>query len=313
MTNEQLLKKEFKMIKTVLKDYYKLSKAGIAAFSLLTAGFAYALALPDFSYFDFNFLAVFFFAFYFICSGSFILNQAQEWQWDQKMDRTKNRPIPRGALSVWQAYVLGGLFLVFGLSLLFLINTLTALLSCLTVFLYNVFYTLWWKRHLKYGAVLGAIPGAMPPVIGYSLGSSDVLAAPGAYLFLLLFFWQMPHFWSLALYYKKDYEKAGFPILPVSAGSEKTLYQIGLYTLAYLGLSLISPLFLTAGFMYLFLLVPFAFILLYQFYQYFYKPHHWLRFFLWVNMSLLVYFCVPVLDKWIFYSVAQRQAVAAGF
>ena len=299
------------MIKTVLKDYYKLSKAGIVLFSLLTAGFAYVLALPDFSYFDFNSFSFFCFAFYFVCSGSFILNQAQEWQWDQKMDRTKNRPIPRGVLFVWQAYILAGLFLAFGLALLFLINALTALLAFLTVILYNVFYTLWWKRYLKYGAVLGAIPGAMPPLIGYSVASSNIFQTPAVYLFLLLFFWQMPHFWSLALHYRKDYEKAGFPILPISAGSEKTLYQIGLYTLAYLGLSLISPLFLTTGLMYLLLLVPFAFILLYQFYQYFYNPNHWLKFFLWVNMSLLVYFCVPVLDKWIFQSVIHWQIFMA--
>ena len=299
------------MLKTVLKDYYKLSKAGIVFFSLVMAGFAYLLALPNFSYFDLNSFTVFCFAFYFVCSGSFILNQAQEWKWDQKMDRTKNRPIARAALSVWRAYILAGLFLVFGLVLLFLINVLTALLAFLTVILYNIFYTLWWKRYLKYGAVLGAVPGAMPSLIGYSVANNNIFQAPAVYLFLLLFFWQMPHFWSLALHYRKDYEKAGFPILPVSVGSEKTLYQIGLYTLAYLGLALISPLFLTTGLMYLFFLVPFAFILLYQFYQYFYNPKHWLKFFLWVNMSLLVYFCVPVLDKWIFQSIIQWQTLMA--
>ena len=301
------------MVKTVLKDYYKLSKTGIVAFAVLTASFAYVLALPDFSYFDFNSLAVFCCAFYFVCSGSFILNQAQEWRWDQKMDRTKGRPIPKGSLSPLKAYILAVLFLCFGFSLLFLVNTLTALLACLTVLLYNIFYTFWWKRRLKYGAVLGAIPGAMPPVIGCSLGNNDVFQTEKVYLFLLLFFWQMPHFWSLAIQYRKDYERAGFPILPVYAGTEKTLYQIGLYTLAYLGLALISPLFLTTGFMYLFLLIPFVFILLYQFYQYFYNPHHWLKFFLWINASVLIYFFVPVLDKWIFHSVIQWQTNRAGF
>ena len=301
------------MLKTVLKDYYKLSKTGIVVFALLTASFAYVLALPDFSYFSFDNLVFFCFAFYFVCSGSFILNQAQEWRWDQKMNRTKNRPLPRGAISSWQAYVLAFLFLGFGLGLLFLLKVLTAVLAFLTVVLYNGFYTLWWKRHLKYGAVLGAVPGAMPSVIGSSLASSYIFQTETVYLFLLLFFWQMPHFWSLAIHYRKDYEKAGFPILPVVAGTEKTLYQIGFYTLAYLGLSLTSPLFLTAGFMYLFLLIPFAFILLYQFYRYFYKPsQYWLKFFLWVNVSILVYFIVPVLDKWIFHSVIQWHVAVVG-
>ena len=229
------------------------------------------------------------------------------------MNRTKNRPIPRGSMSPFQAYVLAFLFLFFGLGSLFLMKPLTAGLAFLTVLLYNIFYTLWWKRHLKYGAVLGAVPGAMPPVIGCSLADSPMLQTETIYLFLLLFFWQMPHFWSLALYYKKDYKQAGFPILPVAVGSEKTLYQIGLYTLAYLGLSLISPLFLTTGFVYLFLLIPFAFVLLYQFYQYFFNPQKWLKFFLWVNVSILVYFSAPVLDKWIFHSVIQWRADIAGF
>ncbi|MCZ0933364.1 MAG: heme o synthase [Oligoflexia bacterium] len=302
------------MIKTVFKDYYKLSKAGIVVFALLTASFSYILALPRFSYFSFETLAFFCLAFYFVSSGSFILNQAQEWRWDRKMNRTKRRPIPQGRISPLQAYFLAGLFLFFGLSLLFLIKALTAILAFITVVLYNFFYTLWWKRHLKYGAVLGAIPGAMPAVIGCSLADGDLFQTETIYLFLLLFFWQMPHFWSLAIQYRADYKQAGFPILPVSAGNEKTLHQIGFYTLAYLGLSLISPLFLTAGFMYLFLLIPFAFVLLYQFYQYFYKPQrHWLKFFVWVNMSILVYFFVPVLDKWIFHSVIQWQSSMAGF
>ncbi|MCY4321389.1 MAG: heme o synthase, partial [Bdellovibrionaceae bacterium] len=293
------------MLKQILKDYYTLSKMGIVIFALFTSGLSYILALPNFSYFSLSLLLAFCFAFYFVCSGSFILNQVQEWSWDKKMDRTKNRPIPRGKMSPTTAYILATLFLLFGLGVLFLINPITSFLAFITVVLYNLFYTLFWKRHLKYGAVLGAIPGAMPPVIGYSLASNDIFQASAIYLFLLLFFWQMPHFWSLAIQYKKDYKKAGFPTLPVIAGTQKTLYQIGLYTLAYLGLALISPLFLTTGFMYLFLLVPFAFILLYQFYQYFYKLDRWLKFFLWINASILVYFFVPVLDKWIFHSVIR--------
>ena len=299
------------MLRTAFKDYYRLSKTGIVIFALLTAGFSYFLGLSHFSYFSAENLILFCMAFYFVCSGSFILNQAQEWSLDQKMNRTKNRPIPRGKISPLQAYFLAGVFLLFGLGLLFLIKALTALLAGLTVVLYNGFYTLWWKRYLKYGAVLGAIPGAMPPVIGYSLANSSLFQPVSVYLFLLLFFWQMPHFWSLAIRYKEDYQKAGFPVLPVVVGIDRTLYQIGLYILAYLGLSLISPLFLTTGLMYLFILIPFAFILLYHFYRYFYQPHHhWLKFFLWVNMSILVYFFVPVLDKWIFQTINWRSSIA---
>ena len=294
-------------IKGWLKAYYKLTKMGIVLFSLLAAGFSYSLSLFDFYFFSLEDFLWFSLGFYLVCSGSFILNQAQEWRLDQKMSRTAFRLIPQAKLSSYQGYALAFFFLTAGHFLLFLIQPVTAGLAFLTVIMYNLFYTIWWKRKLKYGAVLGAVPGAMPVLIGYSLSGSHLLEPQCIYLFFLLFFWQMPHFWSLALQYREDYEKAGVPVLPVVGGSQQTLYQIGLYVLVYIGLALSSPLFLKTGLMYLFFSAPMSFILFYQFYKYFYNPKNWLSFFLWINMSLLVYFCVPVLDQWIFQSILRFQ------
>ncbi len=288
-----------------LKDYYQLSKMGIVIFALLTACSAYFLSLEYFSDFSFSVFTVFLLGFYFVASGSFILNQAQEWPLDQKMNRTKKRPIPQKKISPFQAYFLAFVFLLFGLGILFLLKPLTTGLAFLTVVLYNGFYTLLWKKYLKYGAVLGALPGALPPVIGYSLGSGDIFDGQCVYLFFLLFFWQMPHFWSLAIRYRGDYQKAGLPVLPALDGYGKTLYQMGFYMLSYIGLALISPLFLKTGLMYIVLLIPLVFVLLYQFHKYFYNPARWLKFFLWVNASIIIYFGVPVLDKWIFYYLAS--------
>ena len=284
---------------------------GIVLFSLFVADLSYLLSLTDSYFFSLTDFLWFNLGFYWLCSGSFILNQAQEWKLDKKMKRTALRPIPQNKLSVYQAYVMALFFLTVGHFLLFLVQPITAWLSFLTVVLYNGFYTLWWKRRFKYGAVLGAIPGAMPVLIGYSLSSSYLLEPQCVYLFLLLFFWQMPHFWSLAMRYQEDYKKAGIPVLPVIDGNYQTLYQIGLYILAYIGLALSSPLFLKTGLMYIGFLVPFTFLLLYQFYKYFYNSKNWLPFFLWINASLLVYFCIPVLDRWIFQSVFKFQY--AGF
>ena len=300
-------------IKTVFRDYLNLTKAGIVLFALLTSSLAYFLSLNAFFQFSLEKFSLFILAFYFVSSGSFILNQAQEGSLDQKMNRTKKRPVPRKAVSFLQAYCLAFVFLIFGLGALFLIKTLTAILAFITVIFYNGFYTLWWKKYFKYGAVLGALPGAMPPVIGYSLGANSIFKSECVYLFLLLFFWQMPHFWSLAIHYREDYKKADIPVLPVLDGSHKTLYHIGLYLLAYLGLSLISPLFLTAGLMYIVFLVPLAFILLYQFHKYSYKPSRWLKFFLWVNVSIIIYFVVPVVDQWIFDYFTRWPMASAGF
>ena len=122
----------------------------------------------------------------------------------------------------------------------------------------------------------------------------------------------MPHFWSLAIHYKEDYKKGGVPVLPVLAGNRQTLYQMGFYMLAYVGLALISPLFLKTGLMYIVFLIPFVFLLLYQFHKYFYNPTRWLKFFLCINFSILVYFAVPVLDKWIFHYLMDLQNSIAG-
>jgi len=286
---------------------------GIVFFALLTTCLAYLLSLDYFLQFSLEKFIIFVLGFYFVCSGSLILNQAQEWSLDQKMKRTQNRPIPLGVISSFQAYALALIFLVFGFSVLFLLKPLTCSLAVLTVILYNGFYTLFWKKYFKYGAVLGALPGALPPVIGYSLGEKSIFSGQSVYLFLLLFFWQMPHFWSLAIHYKNDYKAAGFPTLPVLAGREKTLYQMGFYMLAYVGLALISPLFLKTGFMYMALLIPSVFILLYQFHKYFHNPSRWLKFFLWINISILICFAVPVFDKIIFNYVMTLQNFAVGF
>ena len=175
-------------IKTLFRDYYQLSKMGIVIFALLTACSAYILSLDHFSQFSFETFTVFLLGFYFVCSGSFILNQAQEWRLDQKMNRTQNRPIPLGKISPLQGFTLAFVFVFFGCGILFLLKPLAAGLAVLTVVLYNGFYTLLWKKYLKYGAVLGAVPGALPPVIGYSIGENSIFSGQCVYLFLLLFF-----------------------------------------------------------------------------------------------------------------------------
>ena len=283
-----------------MKAYCKLTKVGIVIFALLTASVGYLLSLDKLSFFDIETFVVFLIGFYLICSGSFILNQAQEWKIDQKMKRTQSRPIPQKKISPLQAYILSFWFLFIGTVLLLFLQPLTAGLSLLTVILYNFFYTLWWKKTWSYGAILGALPGALPPVIGYSLGGGSLWTGESLYLFLIMFLWQMPHFLSLALRYKEDYKAGGIPVLPVVSSSKATIYQIGLYMIAYLGLALISPLFLRSGVMYVFLFLPLAFKLIYEFYKYSKNTTNWLSFFLWINLSLLVYVAAPVFDKWLF-------------
>ena len=287
------------MLKDLFKSYKKLTKMGIVVFVLLTASAGYFLSINDrleYSSSAFFFLLA---GLYFISSGSFIWNQAQEWRLDQKMKRTSVRPIASGRMSPLRGNVLAFVFIAVGFGTLFMLKPLTAYLALLTVVLYNIFYTLYWKRYLPHGAVFGALPGALPPVIGYSLGESYIFTTECVYLFLLMFLWQMPHFWSLAIKYKEDYKKAGVPVLPAVLGSEHTHYEMGLYMIAYLGLALISPLFIHAGIMYVLFLCPIVIKLGYEFFCYINNHTRWLRFFLWVNLSIIVYLSVPLIDRFV--------------
>jgi heme o synthase len=288
------------------KAYSSLTKAGIIVFSLLAAlaGYAVSFDVHDMhSQFDWLQPVMLMVGLYFVAAGSFAINQAQEWKIDKRMKRTENRPIPRGLISPFQAYALGLIYVPFGLLLLCTLGALPAYLALLTVILYNGVYTMWWKKHMAFGAVPGAIPGAMPVVIGYSVNSSHIFQPDSVYLFLILFLWQMPHFWALAIRYREDYASGGIPVLPVRLGVSKTLYHMGLYTLAYVGVAMTAPWFLKANFFYLIFVVPISIKVMWEFTKYFRDQAQtsWLPFFLWTNLSLIVYLAVPVVDKWIYW------------
>ena len=288
------------LLSSALRAYSKLTKAGIVFFVLLTASLGYFLSLQSLSDYSQPVFFLFLAGLYLVSSGSFILNQAQEWKIDSKMKRTRGRPIPKGQISPFQSYVLAFGFIFTGLFFLFILQPVTAGLAFLTVALYNIFYTLFWKKTLSHGAVLGALPGALPPVIGASLAEPYLLTPECVYLFFIMFLWQMPHFWILAIRHKEDYKKGGIPVLPLSYGFDKTVYEMGLYVIAYCGLVLISPLFLRAGVMYLILTCPLALKIFYEFYKYTKNNTQWLRFFLWINVSLIACLSAPVMDKWLF-------------
>lgn len=237
---------------------------------------------------------------YFFSSGSFAINQAQEWQIDRAMPRTNSRPVPSGKISAAQAWILGLGFVLLGTLSGLLVSPLLASLGLFTVLLYNVLYTLFWKKKWAFGAVPGAVPGAMPVVIGFAANTNDLLQPELIYAFLIMFLWQMPHFWSLAIRFKDDYSKGGIPVLPVQLGTGPTLFHIGLYVFAYVGLAIASPWFTSAYFLYLLLVVPFALKVLYEFLKYYSAgaQKRWLPFFLWTNFSVLVFLIAPVFDRW---------------
>jgi heme o synthase len=283
-----------------MRLFLDLTKSGIVCFVLVSGLAGYALSLKPFEPWNLMHLTATLLSLYFFSAGSFALNQAQEWQIDRNMPRTESRPIPSGKISVRQAWILGIGFLVLGAVFGLLVNQWVMWLGIATVVLYNLLYTLYWKKKWAFGAVPGAIPGAMPVVIGYAANSQHLLRPEIIYAFTILFLWQMPHFWSLAIRFKDDYSKGGIPVLPTKIGTDATLFHMGLYMFAYIGLAVASPWFTSAYFFYLLVVIPFALKVLYEFFRYYNAgaQSRWLPFFLWTNFSVLVFLIAPVLDKW---------------
>lgn len=193
-------------------------------------------------------------------ASSCVINNYLDRDWDIKMERTKNRPLPSGRLTPTLVLVYGIVLGIAGLSTLFvLVNPLSGWLGLLGVFVYIVIYTLWLKRHSTWSTSVGAISGAMPPVIGYCAVTGEVDA--GAWLlFALLFLWQPPHFWSLAIRRVEEYRTAGFPLLPVVKGVPRTKLQMIPYVVLLIPAAVLLYWFEYAGIIFMIVSVVFGLV-----------------------------------------------------
>ncbi len=174
------------------------------------------------------------------------LNMWYDADIDAKMQRTAARPIPRGAVSRDEALTFGtvlgvGSVICMGM----LVNWVAASLLALTIGFYIFIYTMWLKRSTSQNIVIGGASGALPPMIGWAAVTGSV-SLESAVLFLIIFIWTPPHFWALALYRSRDYERAGIPMLPVTAGPDATRLQILIYSLVLAPIGLI-PAFIGLG------------------------------------------------------------------
>jgi len=292
----------------VFQVYSQLTKFGIVIFVLLAGLAGYATGFFVETQFSFKHLMTFVGGLYFLSSGSLALNQFQEYKLDRLMPRTQKRPLATGRLKPMAGLIIALTLLILGLAMLFDLSVAAGWIGILSVALYNGIYTYIWKPKWIFGAVPGAIPGALPITIGYAVNDPNIFNLDSVYLFLIMFLWQMPHFWLLAMKYKDDYKLGGIPTLPVALGVDRTIFHIGLYTFAYVGVAIASPFFLNVSWMYLFLVFPFVFFLLKEFFI-FYKTHgqqRWFAFFMWINFSMLVFVFVPVIDKWSFLFIGRH-------
>lgn len=224
-------------MKNKLSHYIALSKPRILVMVVLmtAAGFFLgAKALDPLDTFFWTLLGT-----AFSSAGAAALNNYLERDVDEKMSRTRTRALPAGLISPTEALFFGLLTVVLGVAILvWQVNMLTGLLSLLTAFLYVLVYTPL-KRITWWNTVVGAIPGALPPMGGWAAATNDLTL--GAWIvFLILFVWQHPHFYAIAWMYREDYEQGGFKMLPVVyPDGNRTFRQIIGFSVALIPVSLL--------------------------------------------------------------------------
>ena len=186
-----------------------------------------------------------------VAAGASALNQLLEREYDAKMRRTQSRPLPSGRLQPATVAIFGGVCSVAGLAYLALaVNLLTSVLGAITLVSYLFIYTPL-KRVTWLNTAIGAVPGAMPPLMGWTAARGE-LSGEGWALFAILFFWQLPHFFAIAWLYRDEYAKAGFKMLPgIDPDGRRTAQQAVSNTLALLAVSLFPFVFKMAGATYL--------------------------------------------------------------
>lgn len=165
---------------------------------------------------------------YFMVGASNAYNQIIERDLDALMDRTKDRPVPAKRMTVNTAFTIATVFTILGIVILYIINPKTAMFGAVSIFLYTSVYTPL-KTKTPLSVFVGAIPGAIPFMLGWVAATNDFGMEPGT-LFAIQFFWQFPHFWSIGWFLFDDYKKGGFFMLPTGKKDKGTAVQIIMYT-----------------------------------------------------------------------------------
>jgi len=228
-------------------EYAELAKPRITFLVVVTAAVGYAVAPGPFDPSVFVALVI---GTALLSGGASALNQVWEREADARMERTRNRPIPAGRISPADGRTFGLVVCAAGLALLAAAHPLAAVLGVVAAASYVLAYTPL-KRRTSLCTVVGAIPGALPPVMGWAACRGEI--GPGAWaLFVLMFLWQLPHFLAIGWIFREDYARGGFPMLTVTdRDGTSTARQMILYSAALLPVTFFTGLLVSAGRVYL--------------------------------------------------------------
>jgi protoheme IX farnesyltransferase len=245
-----------------LRLYYQLTKPGIVKGNLVPAIAGFFLASEVSKFLPAAFVGMIV-GLALVIAASCVFNNYIDRDIDRVMKRTKNRALVTGKISPGAALIYASVLLIGGaVILLLLTNALTMLLALFGAFAYVVLYGIG-KRKTVHGTVIGSISGAVPPVVGYC-ALSGRLDLAALILFLILVFWQMPHFYAIAMYRREDYKSAHIPVLPLKNGNRMTQIQIIAYVVLFAVAAISLTLFKYTGYTYLIvmLLVSLAWLML---------------------------------------------------
>ena len=227
-----------------IKLFFEITKFRLSFLVALSSVFGFFIST---SKVDINEVFILLVGGYLISSSSVINNQILEKDLDKMMNRTNKRPIPTGRISIYKSVIMSIFSMIIGLFLIsFYLNIYAALLSFISLILYSFVYTPM-KKFGPIAVFIGAIPGALPPLIGW-VASTGQITLEAIIIFSIQFIWQFPHFWAIAWMYDDDYKKVGFKLLPNNGEKNlKTAVNIMIYTLFLIPLGLLPTIFGITG------------------------------------------------------------------
>ncbi|MGB5273166.1 MAG: heme o synthase [Flavobacteriaceae bacterium] len=225
----------------VFSDFKEITKARLAISVVFSSIAGYFLGAEQLTLVPLLLLA---FGGYCMVGASNAYNQVIEKDLDALMNRTRNRPIPSGRMTVGRAMSIAITLTVLGIVTLYILNPKTAMFGAISIFLYTSVYTPL-KTKTPLAVFVGAFPGAIPFMLGWVAATNDFGIEPGT-LFMIQFFWQFPHFWALGWMLDDDYKKGGFKMLPTGKKDKGTALQIIMYTIWMMVISVI-PVFGITG------------------------------------------------------------------
>jgi len=250
------------LIVAKLKDYAQLMKFRLSMLVVFSSGIGYLIGLTG---------SINWQGFIMICIGGMLtsgasnaLNQVIEKDFDRLMKRTANRPLPTERMTTIEALLFSGILAVSGIGILWIyFNQAAALLSAIALLTYAFIYTPL-KRYSPIAVYVGAIPGALPPMIGY-VAATNLLNEQASLLFLIQFFWQLPHFWAIGWVGYEEYIRAGFKLLPSIEGRSKaSAMQTVFSVLVLIAISVLPYWFGFTGFISMLIVVAAGLVFLWQ-------------------------------------------------